>query len=250
MSEQVDASVISVCMAAYNGSQFVSEQILSILEQLRQTDELIVGDDASTDNTVEIVEAFHDPRIRLLRNATNLGVIKTFERTLLEARGEIIFLSDQDDIWDPTKVKTVLEVFRARPDVSLVVSDASLVDRKGAPLANSYYEQRGRFRDGFISNLIRCKYLGCTMAFRAEILRRAIPFPSSKLVLHDIWIGTINRLLGGKTLYIADNLVCYRRHDATVTGRRGIPLVRQLAFRLSLLSAIVRFWLRQSLGER
>ena len=250
MSNQRDGSAVSVCMAAYNGGQFISEQILSILNQLRQCDELIIVDDASTDNTADIVESFHDRRIRLFRNAANLGVVQSFERALLAATGEIILLSDQDDTWDPRKVETILAAFRAHPEVSLVVSDASLMDGQGFPLANSYYEQRGSFSDRFLANLYRCKYLGCTMAFRAKTLHRALPFPRSKLVLHDIWIGTINRVSGGKTLYLPDRLVSYRRHDATVTGTRVIPLMRQMAFRLSLLSATASFLLRQRFGER
>ncbi len=250
MSEQAQNLVISVCMAAYNGGQFISEQILSILSQLRQADELIIVDDGSTDDTAEIIKSFLDKRIRLFRNTSNLGVSQTFERALLQARGEIIFLSDQDDIWEPGKVKMVLEAFCTHPGISLVVSDASLVDREGAPLANSYYEHRGRFSDGLFANLIRCKYLGCTMAFRVATLRRALPFPGLKLVLHDIWIGTVNRLLGGKTLYLAEPLVRYRRHDAAATGIRKLSFMRQVQGRAHLVGAAARFWLREYFGSR
>jgi glycosyltransferase involved in cell wall biosynthesis len=231
---------ISVCMAAYNGGQFIAEQILSILPQLNQADELIVVDDASTDNTAEIIASFHDSRIRLFRNATNLGLFKTFERALGEAKGEIIFLSDQDDIWHPQKISTVLQAFRAHPEAAIVVSDATLIDQHGQTLAGSYYQQRGEFSDGFLSNLFRCKFLGCVMAFRAKVLRSALPFPRSAWILHDIWIGTVNRLSGGKTHYIPDPLVFYRRHRMTATGARRLPLGEQIQWRWHLLWAAAK----------
>jgi glycosyltransferase involved in cell wall biosynthesis len=234
-------------MATYNGERFLEEQLKSILSQLGGNDELIIVDDASRDSTCAVIEGFCDSRIRLIQNETNQGVLASFETALHQTSGEIVFLSDQDDIWRADKVRTVLQAFDSDSDITLVVSDAVLVDEGGALLSRSYYAQRGEFSDRVLMNLVRCKFLGCTMAFRTEVLQKALPFPSSKLLLHDLWIGTVNRLTGGKTQYLPDPLVSYRRHDSAVTGTRRLSTVHRILSRLYLVGAAAGFWIRYHL---
>lgn len=100
--------MVSVAMATYNGAEFVTEQIASILPQLAPGDEIVIVDDASTDDTLEVISRIDDPRIRLVRNEVNLGYVHTFERALATTRGEVIFLSDQDDEWFPERVSQML----------------------------------------------------------------------------------------------------------------------------------------------
>jgi glycosyltransferase involved in cell wall biosynthesis len=240
---------ISVCMATYNGEQFLVEQVDSILSQLGPNDELVIVDDASQDATCALIEGFCDSRILLIQNEANQGVQASFETALSQVTGEIIFLSDQDDIWVADKVTTILQVFNTNSGITMVVSDASLVDQRGALLFPSYYAQRGQFSDCFLMNLIRCKYLGCTMAFRAKVLREALPFPRSRLILHDIWIGTVNRLSGGKTQYLPTPLVCYRRHESAVTGTHRLSAMRRILLRLHLACAAAGFWFRHRLVD-
>jgi hypothetical protein len=133
-------------------------------------------------------------------------------------------------------VAKTLDVFTKNVAVTLVATDASLMDEHGDETGSSYYAERGRFRPGFLTNLFRCKFLGCTMAFRAEVLAKAMPFPAGSDVLHDIWIGTVNSLKGGKTCYIDQPLVKYRRHAAAATGGR-LRWGRQIGIRLQLLRA-------------
>jgi glycosyltransferase involved in cell wall biosynthesis len=242
---------LSVAMATYNGERFLIEQLDSILSQLGPNDELVIVDDASQDSTCALIDGLCDSRIRLIQNETNQGVLASFETALHQATGEIVFLSDQDDIWLANKVTTVLQAFCSNPDITMVVSDAILVDQRGTLVAPSYYAQRGQFSDRFFMNLIRCKYLGCTMAFRAEVLQKALPFPSSRFLLHDVWIGVVNRLSGGKTQYLTDPLVCYRRHDSAVTGIRRLSAAHRTLLRLHLVYAAAGFWLRHHLvGSR
>lgn len=233
---------VSVCMAAYCGERYIAAQLQSILCQLAPEDEVIVVDDASTDRTGERVGALLDDRIRLIEHSRNLGVSHTFEDAIGRASGEIVFLSDQDDLWVADKVSTILQQFEDNPSVSLVVSDAALIDQNGAQVAKSFYELRGKFNDGILANLLRCKYHGCTMAFRAELLPRALPFPRSKLILHDQWLGMVNKLSGGKAQYIADPLVLYRRHDNNATGSGRLSIIRHVMLRVDLLLALVGFW--------
>jgi glycosyltransferase involved in cell wall biosynthesis len=240
---------ISVCMAAFQGEKFIAAQLRSILVQLSQDDEVIVVDDHSSDRTCEEVRSLKDPRVRLIERAANQGVAKTFEQALACAGGTVIFLSDQDDIWDPQKVETILRAFQHKPDVMLIATDASLIDSGGDPLGSSYYESRGKFRPGLLSNLIRCKFLGCTMAFRSELLRLVLPFPRHFDVLHDLWIGTVNSVTHGGTLYLDEPLVQYRRHPDSATAVE-LSLARQFQTRMHLLGAAASCWMTKLSGQK
>jgi glycosyltransferase involved in cell wall biosynthesis len=236
--------VISVCVAAFNGEAYIRQQLQSILDQLSGRDEVIVVDDASTDRTCDVVQSLNAPRIRLKKHDLNAGVLRTFEEAIRMAQGDILFLADQDDLWAPEKVSSVLHTFESNPDADIVVSDATLIDDNGAILGPSYYAVRGTFRSGVLSNIFRCKYLGCTMAFRSSIRNRILPFPANADVLHDIWIGTANSLAGGKTVYIDRPLVLYRRHDNNSTGNTRLSFSRQLRMRWDLCRSLARSWSR------
>lgn len=228
-------------MAAYQGERYIALQLRSILEQLAPGDEVVVVDDCSTDNTYGEVSAIDDPRIVLIRNTTNRGVLRTFEAALSRARGQIILLSDQDDIWLPGKVDATLSAFGLDPQLMLLTSDAILIDEHGNELERSYYAKRGKFRADLWSNLLICKFLGCTMALRMELLTRAWPFPRDTRIHHDIWLGCVNALIGGKTRYISDSLVAYRRHAENVTGRVRFSIYKRVQMRLQLILALVAF---------
>ena len=200
-------------------------------------------DDGSTDDTCRIIESFDDGRVLLMKHKTTQGVLRSFEDAIRRARGDILFLSDQDDIWAADKVSIVLEAFRMHPESDIAVSDAALIDDTGSPIAPSYYAQRGKFRSGLVANVFRCSYLGCTMAFRGRIRNRILPFPTGADVLHDVWIGTVNSLAGGKTLYIDHPLVFYRRHAGNATGNRRLSVARQIRIRWALSKSLASSWL-------
>ncbi len=229
---------VSVCLAAYNGERYITAQLKSILRQLAPDDEIIVVDDASTDGTVASVRLLCDSRIRLIEHNHNLGVARSFEDAICAASGTILFLSDQDDLWAERKVATIQDVFQTHPEVDIVVSDAALIDEDGRSLEPSYYAQRGKFRPGVLANVLRCSYLGCTMAFRSRVRETVLPFPAGADVLHDVWIGASNALAGGKTLYIDAPLVLYRRHDANATGNKRLTLARRLRIRWDLCRSL------------
>jgi len=197
---------ISVCMATYNGEKYIKEQLDSILSQIGKNDEVIVSDDSSTDNTIEIVKSFNDSRIKIFENQTFKSPVYNFENTLKYANGELIILSDQDDIWKPNKIH-IIKTYTQKYD--LVVSDADIIDEKGAILQESFYKLNGS-RKGFIKNIIKNSYLGCAMAFNRKILDKTLPFPRN-LPMHDWWIGLIAELYG-KVYFIEDKLISHRRH--------------------------------------
>jgi len=217
--------MISVCMATYNGSRYIKRQLLSILCQLGGSDEIILVDDCSSDATLEVVERLGDSRIKIYRNGSNEGVLRTFERAIRLASGDIIFLSDQDDIWYPEKVGKFLQVFNGQPDVTLVLSDAKVINDRDEVIAKSFFEARGGFSPGIWHNIARNKYLGCAMAFRRSMVDKFLPFPKD-IPMHDMWIGCINSIYG-KPSFLDMPLMGYRRHqrNASPARRRGFAQI-------------------------
>lgn len=199
--------MISVCLATYNGEKYIKEQIESILVQLNDNDELIVSDDNSSDKTVNIITGFLDSRIRLFINIEK-GYTSNFENALKQAKGDIIFLSDQDDIWSHNKVAICSEYLKS---CDLVVSDCIIIDENKNIIAESYYEER-KPKKSCLGNLIKFGYLGACLAFRAEILEKALPFPHKRLLCtHDNWLFLVGACyFNHKILY--DKLILYRRH--------------------------------------
>jgi glycosyltransferase involved in cell wall biosynthesis len=206
----------SVCMAVYNGAEFLRPQIESILAQLRPFDELVVVDDASRDGSYPILEGIKDARLRLHRNTSNAGVLRTFEQALKLASGDIIFLSDQDDLWLDDKLALSMQVFSTRPQVTMVATDARLIDGEGRTINESFYAARGRFRAGPVHNLIKNKHLGCTLAFRRTMLEIFLPIPTD-VPMHDIWFALLNGVYG-RTHFIDRPLVAYRRHGRNASS--------------------------------
>jgi glycosyltransferase involved in cell wall biosynthesis len=236
-------------MAAFQGEKFIAAQLQSILVQLSEADEVIVVDDCSGDGTRDVVRRVGDSRIWLIEHAANQGVTKTFENALTHATGDLIFLSDQDDLWAADKVQSILDIFQSKRDVVVVASNAALIDQSGESLGRSYYQLRGRFRSGLLSNLIRCKFLGCTMAFRSELLPKVLPFPHTFQVLHDLWIGSVNSLTRGRTFFLDQNLVLHRRHPDSVTAGK-LKTGSRLKNRLHHIGAVGTYWVTSVMGSR
>jgi glycosyltransferase involved in cell wall biosynthesis len=241
MSFAARSEKLTVCMATYNGSRYVHEQIASILPQLQQSDELIVVDDCSTDETAKEIQTFRDTRVRFVQSDSNFGVIPSFERALRMAKGDIIFLSDQDDVWREDKVRKMLEAFDSDPRVTLVISAVELTDISGNQTVQAA-PTRSRFRGGVMGTLVKNNYQGCAMAFRRVVVDAALPFPPS-IPMHDSWIGLVNAFVG-KTMFLDVPLVRYRRHDQNASGGRRLSVYQQIVNRWSLsMNLIRRGWL-------
>jgi glycosyltransferase involved in cell wall biosynthesis len=227
-------------MATFNGARYVREQVETILEQLEPGDELVVSDDSSEDDTVEIVRSFRDDRIRILESNAFRSALRNFEHAVRNARGEVIVLADQDDVWLPNKLPLVRDLFAgetARP--YLVVLDARIVDEEERVLYPSV-QARLDAGPGLVKNIWANRYLGCCMAFSRDLLDVALPFPDG-VDMHDIWLGQLCERIG-TTAFIPVTTMLYRRHDDTATGfelrfqpvqqvRRRAVLVWELARR-------------------
>jgi glycosyltransferase involved in cell wall biosynthesis len=226
---------VSACMAAYNGGAFVEAQLRSILQQLKPQDEVVVVDDGSKDDTLKRITQIGDARIRIFEHERNAGVVATFEDALRLATGDILFLSDDDDVWAPTKVRRFLDAFESGPDVEIVQSRVRMIDESDRPMPDSQINRHGRFLPGFWRNLFMNHYQGSAMALRASLLGRVLPFPALKSFLHDVWIGTRNDLLGGKFVFIDEDLLFYRRHGHNAS--RAKTLLQKVRTRTDLILA-------------
>ena len=169
--------MISVCLATYNGVATLHQQLSSILAQLSPDDEVIISDDGSTDGTLNVVRAFNSPIVRIVQGPGTGSPIQNFEHALQQARGEYIFLSDQDDLWLEGKVQHMVAALKAGADC--VVSDCHVTDDALNVTAPSFFAH-ARLHEGRWYNLfMRNFYLGCCMAFNRRVLLRSLPFASS-----------------------------------------------------------------------
>ncbi|NLB35855.1 MAG: glycosyltransferase family 2 protein, partial [Clostridiales bacterium] len=226
---------ISVALAAYKGEKYLGEQIESILPQLGQMDEIVVSDDLPGGETQKIVEFYHeyDSRVRYIIGPGR-GVCRNFEYAISNCGGDVIFLCDQDDVWLPNKVGRVMKVIENGAD--LVMHDARVTDAYLNTKHDSFFTVHNT-RPGFAANFIRNSFVGCCIAFRAEIKRIVLPFPQN-LPMHDQWIGLLTELYGRVEL-INEPLILYRRHGDNVTGGRA-SLARKLKWRYDLAREIAR----------
>jgi glycosyltransferase involved in cell wall biosynthesis len=219
-------------MAVYNGAAYLRKQLESILAQVGPDDEVVVVDDASVDASAEILAGTRDARIHVERNPSNTGVLATFERALRLARGDVVFLSDQDDVWLPGKVEKVMLALKSMPEVSMVVTDARVIDELGNTVHPSFLALKDGFAPGALHNFMRNKCLGCTMAFRAAMLEHFLPIPPD-VPMHDIWFAVLNGI-HGKTHLIDEPLVAYRRHGGNASPIIPARLGQMAAWRLRL----------------
>lgn len=240
--------MISVCMATYNGEKFIRSQIESILTQLGPADELIISDDGSADNTLEIIKEFRDNRIKIYKgNFKNF--IRNFENALTKAKGEFIFLSDQDDVWESTKVQRILPLLQ---QFDLVISDSSVVDEELNPLNPSFFKLL-RSGKGIVKNVLKSTYYGSCMAFRKNVLTTALPFPDTTEIGHDLWLGLVAEMTGS-VLFLEEPLIKYRRHNATFTvtgvGKSKRSLLLKLKGRVIITKEIFKFYLKYRLCKK
>ncbi len=216
--------MVSVCMASHNGEQYIEEQINSILNQLDQTDELVISDDGSTDKTIDIIMSLSDPRIKLfLFKNTEKGkqsheyATLNFENALKQAKGDVIMLSDQDDVWLDNKVEVVKAYLK---DYPYVVSDCYVTDSNLNIISDTRFTKEESYHiNKYAALVLSTPYQGSCAAFRREVLEKALPFPKG-LQSHDRWIGNVAAFLFNVKI-IPEKLIYYRRHEGTASNSFG-----------------------------
>lgn len=214
--------MISICIATYNGERYVRQQLESILPQLSVEDEVVVSDDGSTDGTLDILSSFNDSRIRVFCHQRRKEaavwdyVTHNFENAITHTQGDFLFLSDQDDIFLPNKIEKMYDVLNN--GATLAICDCRICDADLNILRSSMFDEC--VTRTYIDAFLHFRMLGCCMAFRRELLAKALPFPRTK-VGHDLWLFLMAKHYGS-IIYINEQLHLYRRHETTVTTAGGI----------------------------
>jgi glycosyltransferase involved in cell wall biosynthesis len=226
-------------MATYNGSAYVAEQVSSILAQLGPDDELVVVDDASTDDTVDVVRSFVDGRLRLVESPVNQGYVATFQRALLACRHDLLLLSDQDDVWPEGRV----DVLAAALEGSDVVAGNVSLLASGRPLRSPFgtdgWVLRAEDSPRHLRNVGGVlagnrPYYGCAMGLRRAALDTALPFPAFLVESHDLWLALVGSLRRSIT-HVPEVVVLRRVHDSNETPDRPRGVLPALRSRLMLL---------------
>jgi len=221
---------VGVVACTYNGEAYLAEQLSTFLTQSRMPDEIVISDDASTDGSWELIQAFASKararkiRVTAVRQPDRLGYVGNFSRALEMATTDIVFLCDQDDAWHPDKVATMAAAFEADPALIFLHSDARLVDASGTDIGHGLFEalevsedERSGVRDGdaFTVYLRRNLATGAASAFRRSLLDVALPLPAAWI--HDAWLAVLAAGTG-RIAIIDDPLIDYRQHGGNQIG--------------------------------
>ncbi len=224
---------ISVALAAYNGEKYIKEQIVSILDNLSADDELIISDDNPKGKTKSVIESISDGRIKYIEGPSK-GVIKNFENAIKHCTGDIIILSDQDDVWFKNKVSEIVKAVGDGAD--MVVHNAQVTDVNLNPVSTTFKDFG--FKRGYWQNIIKNTYIGCCMAFRKEMVQAILPFPE-KIPMHDQWIALIAEKYF-KIAVIDTPLMNYRRHSETVTGKKTTA-IQKIIWRKNIIFELSKY---------
>jgi hypothetical protein len=233
-------SKISVAMTTYNGASYLREQLDSIFAQDRLPDEIIVCDDRSSDATADILREYAARApfpMQIVSNEERLGSTRNFEKAIRLCSGDIIALSDQDDVWRSHKLAVLAQAFAADAELGVVLTNANLIDGDGTTLPGDLWSRcrltRGRQRR--LSSSQRYDLMlglpvatGATMAFRARFRSLVLPIPTeSATFIHDRWIALAIAAVA-RIAFIPDKLIAYRLHGQQQLGVGKVPLAARL----------------------
>lgn len=205
--------LISIAVCTYNGEKFLADQLESILGQTYKNIEVVIVDDGSNDNTLEIVNKYaaNDGRLKVFQNRVNLGFNKNFEHALSLTTGELIAISDQDDIWELNKLERLAACIG---DNWLIFSNSALIYPNGTAkegkLLNKFKYGDRDFRSILLSNFVT----GHTCLMKRQFLKKILPFP--KTGYYDWWMGFV-ALYHNKLTYLPELLTHYRVHESSIT---------------------------------
>jgi len=229
-----------VALITYNGLKYLPQQLDSIVSQTRAVDHIVISDDGSTDGTLDYLETWSKQcgiPVTLLRNVKQYGLIQNFERAASAVDADIIFASDQDDVWLPQKVELLAAMFEAQPDLQLVHTDAILVDANGSDMGTFLFAELGvtdaersaiHSGEAFSVFCRRNLVTGATAAFRRTLLELARPLPAT--TYHDAWLALIASATG-KVRLLDTPTIHYRQHGSNMVGVKKLgPLAKMRRF--------------------
>ena len=213
--------MISVALAAYNGQEYIIRQLETIKNQTVSVDEVIICDDGSTDNTVSLCRNFIAENAlvnwHIFENEKNVGFCLNFYGAIKKCRGDIIFLSDQDDEWTADRVEVMCACMDAHPEISVLSSRYDIIDKDSKVIENSGVTYLGTKNDGSIEyvtpeSLIGCSYIrGFSMCMRRSTAQFIKPIDLKSLMAHD-WLIAMLGCITGSTAILNTVLAHYRYH--------------------------------------
>lgn len=221
-------------VCTYQGRRFVEDQLESILGQTHPLDRVYVVDDASTDGTWTLLQNRYGShrRVVLSQNPVNLGYVKNFERALGLVKEDIVFFSDQDDVWSAEKVEVYLKAFQDEVPAGLVFGDLALIDEGGNPLGSTLWQRKGFTKPGRTFCFEDCKptlagrnvVTGASMALWTAEAQRAIPFPEGMPHDHYLTLRTVAQ--GKRVVALEEPWGTYRLHPGQTLGAGNLPSKR------------------------
>jgi glycosyltransferase involved in cell wall biosynthesis len=239
---------LSVAFIVYNGSNYMEQQLDSILNQTVKVDEIVVCEDNSKDNTREILEKYNKANpglFKILYNSQNLGSNKNAEKAIQHCTGDIVFLSDHDDEWLPNKVERTLEYFEAHPNLNGVFSNGYLMNAHSEVDSQNALWDSMSFPFDQLKNMpaLLKEYIhtnencatGAALAFKRNLTFLDQPFPSIKFLIHDRWIS-MNLSNDNSLGYIEDKLIKYRLHPKQETGGKKAEMQKFIQMNWDLLN--------------
>lgn len=223
--------ILSVALCTYNGEKYIKEQLDSIINQSHKVDEIIICDDSSNDSTIQILNEYvnkYPDLISIYENKGNLRTIKNFERAISLTSGDLIFLSDQDDVWKENKVETVLNYYKNIKEFKLLFTNGDLIDEKGNNLNSTLWDEWGftdELRKLWLKNdsaykdlvLNKNKITGATVCICKTIKKAAIPILIPTGYWHDAWLGLHAAAENGLS-FLEESLILYRIHEKQQVG--------------------------------
>ena len=244
MEEKID-----ILLPTYNGEKYIKEQIDSILNQTYKNIKLIIADDCSTDNTVEILKEYEskDSRVELHVLQENIGVVKNIEYLLNLVEAPYYMLADQDDYWMPEKVEKSLEKIK-NDNADLAFGDLEVVDENLNTIYPSFNDYMlltrkiNKYIDSYKVNYLYNCVTGCTIIAKKETIEYILPIPNtSKHLIHDHWIALMVAL-HGKLTYISESYIKYRQHGNNQVG------TEKISHKLNKLQEVRELFINVKLG--
>lgn len=251
--------MISIAMTTYNGEKYIERQLKTILAQSLPADEIIICDDGSKDQTIEIINTFiqknQADHIRLVKNENNLGYVKNFYKAISLTKGDYIFLADQDDEWHPNKIERTLQVLQTE-NAEVVCTNCCLIDQESNVISDVAWFDRNPFIDSvtkavspisFYELVIGNIAQGCTYCFTKEVKHIYLKVNSNHLI-HDHQIMFVAALLG-KACFLDEALIDYRLHGNNMVGFGSAEEAKKIHWKIPTWKPVmVRFLEDLNLG--
>lgn len=239
----------SVAMCTYNGARYVIEQLQSIEQQTYLPDEVIICDDCSQDDTVSLIQTYAKSSklaIKLFQNQTNLGYKQNFAQSFKLADGDIIFFSDQDDVWHPSKIERCVNAFAHNPRLGMAIVNANVVDQSLQPFGQMVTDLHGFDQSlphmfapvpnyEFVLSRGYPIFYGFLMAVHRSLKEVILPIPED--YPHDRWAGTIAAAISD-VLFLPEPLAEYRQHNHQTSGNKKAKGLQKLRGRLQYMQTL------------